>query len=113
MGGGSEGEVGGSLGVGSVGAGVVGVGSGPEDEGGGSLGVPGSVGSVGRGSPGFGPGPCPGPERLGAVPYPSIEMRPPAGEIATRALQYPDGSRRESTYTLIVNDSPGASVPAD
>ncbi|MGW3730598.1 hypothetical protein ACWDPP_36970, partial [Streptomyces sp. NPDC000851] len=37
----------------------------------------------------------------------------PAGEIATRALQYPDGSRSWSTYTLIVNVSPGRSVPAD
>jgi hypothetical protein len=37
----------------------------------------------------------------------------PAGEIATVALQWPDGSRSWSTYTLTVTDSPGASVPDD
>jgi len=37
----------------------------------------------------------------------------PAGAIATRALQWPEGSRRWSTYTLIVNDSPGSRVPED
>nr|WP_308291858.1 hypothetical protein [Streptomyces sp. RS2] len=37
----------------------------------------------------------------------------PAGDTATRALQWPDGSRRWSTYTRTVTASPGRRVPED
>jgi hypothetical protein len=42
-----------------------------------------------------------------------METTAPAGEIATCARQRPDGSRSWSTCTLIVNVSPGRSVPDD
>jgi hypothetical protein len=35
-----------------------------------------------------------GPLLGGAIPYPSIDTTAPAGATATRALQYPAGSRR-------------------
>ncbi|CAM5627514.1 hypothetical protein SVIOM74S_02149 [Streptomyces violarus] len=95
-----SGDGGGVVGVGSGGAEVVGVGSGRVE--GGSL-----------GPPGWGSGRGPGPGGLGAVPKPSMWTTAPTGAIATCARQGPEGSRRWSTYTLIVNDSPGRSVPDD
>ncbi len=40
-----------------------------------------------------------------------MDTTEPAGEIATVARQWPDGSRSWSTWTRIVTDPPGASVP--
>src|SRR5256885_1030542 len=42
-----------------------------------------------------------------------MEMTAPDGEIATRALHGPSGSRQWLTWTSIVTESPGCSVPDD
>lgn len=93
-----------AVGVGSAGVGdgswlgvAAGVEPGPE-----------GVGVLAVGS-GFPPGRADEP----AFPYPVIVTTAPAGAIATRAVHRPVGSRRWSTYTLTVIDSPGSSVPED
>ena len=66
---------------------------------------------------------CPGPGPVGSAPSrpegsapyrsPRSRRRPPTERATPARVQYPAGSRRWSTYTLIVNDSPGSRVPDD